>query len=53
MSYDYLCKIILIGNTGVGKCYCDRLVYNKYDEMFIPTLGVIFLKNVKQMIIQF
>ena len=49
MSYDYLCKIILIGNTGVGKTsYCDRLAHNKYDEMFIPTLGVdFFSKHVK------
>ena len=49
MSYDYLCKIILIGNTGVGKTsYCDRLVHNKYNDVFIPTLGVdFFAKHVK------
>ena len=49
MSYDYLYKIILIGNTGVGKTsYCDRLVHNKYNDIFLPTLGVdFFAKHMK------
>lgn len=48
MSYDYLYKIILIGNTGVGKTsYCDRLLHNKYNDIFLPTLGVdFFAKNI-------
>ena len=43
MSYDYLYKIILIGNTGVGKTsYSDRLVHDNFTSTFIPTLGVDF-----------
>ncbi len=49
MSYDYLYKVILIGNTGVGKTsYCDKLVHNTFTSIFIPTLGVdFFSKSIK------
>ena len=49
MSYDYLYKMILIGNTGVGKTsYTDRLVHDKFEPSFIPTLGVdFFAKSIK------
>ena len=49
MSYDYLYKVILIGNTGVGKTsYCDKLVHDTYTSIFIPTLGVdFFSKSIK------
>lgn len=43
MSYDYLFKYVIVGDTGVGKsAFSDRFVYNKYTYNFDPTLGVDF-----------
>lgn len=43
MSYDYLFKYVIVGDTGVGKsAFSDRFVYDKYTYNFDPTLGVDF-----------
>ena len=43
MSYDYLFKLIFIGEPRVGKTsYADRLVDDKYKNQYGPTLGVDF-----------
>ena len=43
MECDYVFKIILIGNTGVGKtCFLEKLVENNYNYRHEPTIGVDF-----------
>uniref|UniRef100_A0A6C0CRY4 Uncharacterized protein n=1 Tax=viral metagenome TaxID=1070528 RepID=A0A6C0CRY4_9ZZZZ len=43
MECDYVFKIILIGNTGVGKtCFLEKLVDNRYNYRHDPTIGVDF-----------
>ena len=40
-EYDYIFKIIMIGNTGVGKSsILFRFTENSWDNNFIPTIGV-------------
>ncbi|XP_065885938.1 ras-related protein Rab-13-like [Dysidea avara] len=48
-TYDALIKLILIGNSSVGKtCLILRYVENTYQKNFLPTIGVDFkTKNVK------
>jgi Ras-related protein Rab-1A len=48
MSYDYLFKIVLMGDARVGKTsYADRLCVNSYHNDYRSTLGVDFhCKNV-------
>lgn len=42
-DYDYLFKIILIGDSGVGKsCILIRFSDDKYRETYISTIGVDF-----------
>ncbi len=46
MSYDYLFKYVIIGDTGVGKtAICERFVENKYTYNSQTTLGVDFKTN--------
>ena len=43
MSYDYLFKYILIGDSGVGKTsYTDRLTQNEFHYLHETTIGVDF-----------
>ena len=42
-EYDFLVKILLIGEPGVGKSsFCKRLYNNEYDRDYSSTIGVDF-----------
>jgi len=42
-AYDYLLKILLVGESGVGKsCLLLRYTENSFSESFISTIGVDF-----------
>ena len=44
-GYDYLFKILLIGNSGVGKSsLLYRFSENQWEEKFIPTIGLDFVR---------
>ena len=47
-EYDYLFKLLLIGNSGVGKsCLLLRYAENQFTENFFNTIGVDFkIKNI-------
>lgn len=41
-TYDYLVKIIIIGDSGVGKtCFLMRFVDDKFTTSYITTLGIL------------
>ena len=43
-EYDYLFKILLIGNSSVGKSsLLYRFVDNTWEDNFVPTIGVDFV----------
>ena len=43
-DYNYLFKLVLIGNSGVGKSsLLFRYSENKWEEKFILTIGVDFV----------
>tara|TARA_B110000008_G_scaffold279616_1_gene327512 strand:- start:2224 stop:2841 length:618 start_codon:yes stop_codon:yes gene_type:complete len=43
MSYDYLFKIIIIGEQGSGKTsIVKKLIHNKYEDIREPTIGLDF-----------
>jgi len=42
-EYDHLCKILVIGDSGVGKtCFLDRFVDDVFLENHLATIGVDF-----------
>ena len=46
-TYDYLFKLLLIGDSGVGKtCVLFRFSEDAFNATFISTIGMI-IKNVK------
>ena len=45
-TYDYLVKIIIIGDSGVGKtCFLMRFVDDKFTTSYITTLGNLFFQH--------
>lgn len=45
-DYDYLFKLVLIGDTGVGKsCLLLRFADDEFTESFITTIGVDFVRR--------
>lgn len=43
MSYDYLYKIVILGDSSSGKtCFLNKYVSNKNLNNFLPTIGVDF-----------
>ena len=52
-EYDYLFKLLLIGNSSVGKSsLLFRFVENVWDDNFVPTIGVDFVNNGKKVKLQ-
>ena len=42
-DYDYLFKLLIIGDSGVGKsCLLQRFADDRYTDIFISTIGVDF-----------
>ena len=45
-TYDLLFKLLLIGDSGVGKtCLLFRFSDDAFNTTFISTIGEVFIKN--------
>ena len=52
-DYNYLFKIVLIGNSGVGKSsILYRFSEDKWEEKFVPTIGVDFVSILNKFLYQ-
>lgn len=48
-TYDYLFKLLLIGDSGVGKtCILFRFSEDAFNTTFISTIGEIIFKTTKK-----
>jgi GTPase SAR1 family protein len=48
-DYDFLFKLVLIGDTGVGKsCLLLRFADDAFTDSYISTIGVDFVSNFNQ-----
>jgi Ras-related protein Rab-1A len=46
-QYDYTFKIVLVGDSGVGKsCILLRWADDTFNENFYATIGVDFVKTI-------
>jgi small GTP-binding protein len=46
-KFDYSLKLVIVGDSGVGKsCFLGRFVHNTYEPEAQPTLGVEFLTKI-------
>lgn len=54
-DYDYLFKLVLIGDSGVGKsCLLLRFADDSFTESYISTIGVDFrFRTVKVSLVSF
>eukprot|EP01043_Picozoa_sp_COSAG02_P047032 COSAG02_NODE_4466_length_5332_cov_3.159564_5_plen_65_part_00 len=44
-GYDYLVKILLVGDSGTGKSnLLSRFAESRFEEDFVPTIGVDFVR---------
>ena len=51
INYDLSIKVILLGESGVGKSnLISRFIHNKYDENIIMTIAIDF--NSQEMVIK-
>jgi len=42
-NYDFLIKVLLVGDTGVGKtCFLHQYTDGEFKDKFIATVGVDF-----------
>ena len=52
-EYDYIFKLLLIGNSSVGKSsLLLRFVDNTWDDNFVPTIGVDFVRKFNIIILE-
>ena len=46
MSYDYLYKIVILGDSSSGKtCFLNKYISNKNFNNFLPTIGVTLIQK--------
>ncbi len=47
ITYDHLMKVVIIGDTAVGKtCLILRYTHDTYRESFLSTIGKVYCNGV-------